>query len=66
MEDLKKAIQEGNVESFNEQLQEVEEIFQNEEHRMKMLAQSGTLCYAASVGSIQMLDTLIQKGVGKA
>jgi len=65
LEDLKKAIQDGDVESFNQRLSLVEEFFQDRDSTVGGLAASGALCYAARVGSIPMMDTLIKKGVGK-
>jgi len=66
LEDLKKAIQDDNVKSFNQQLSQFEEFFQDQDNAARGLAAFGALCYAAEVGSIPMMDTLIQKGVGKA
>jgi len=66
LEDLKKAIQDGDVESFNQRLSQVEEFFQDQDDAVRGLAAFGALCYAAEVGSIPMMDTLIRKGVGKA
>jgi len=51
---------------FNQRLSEVEEIFQDHESTVRGLAVSGALCYAARAGSIPMMDTLIEKGVGEA
>jgi len=65
LEHLKKAIQDGDVESFKQQLSEVEEFFQDRGSTVGGLAASSALCFAAMAGSIPMMDTLIQKGVGK-
>ena len=65
LEHLKKAIQDGDVESFKQQLSRVEELFQDRGSTVRGLTAFGALCYAARVGSIPMMDTLIQKGVGK-
>ena len=65
LEHLKKAIQDGDVESFKRQLSRVEEFFQDQDSTLRGLAAFSTLCYAASAGSIPMVDTLIQKGFGK-
>ena len=54
------------METFNQRLSEVEEIFQDHDSAVRGLAVSGALCYAARAGSIPMMDTLIGKGVGKA
>ena len=59
-------MQDGDVDTFKQRLSQVEEFFQNHDNTMKGLAASGALCYAARAGSIRMIDTLIQKGVGKA
>ena len=66
LEDLKKAIQDGHVDSFKQQLSRVEKFFLDHDSTVRGLAASGALCYAARVGSIPMMDALIQKGVGKA
>lgn len=65
MEDFNMAIQEGDVESFTERLAEVEELSPGVESTAMILAVSGALCYAAEAGSIRIMDTLIEKGVGK-
>ena len=65
LELLKKAIQDGGVESFKQQLSRVEELFQDRGSTVRGLTAFGALCYAARVGSIPMVDTLIQKGFGK-
>ena len=67
LQDLKKAIRLKNVESFNQHLTELEKLFQDCDITVgKALAASGALHYAAEVGSIPIMNTLIQKGVGKA
>ena len=64
--DLKKAIGHKDVESFNLHLAELERLFQDDDNAMReQLTASGALCYAAWIGSVPMMDTLIQKGVGK-
>ena len=66
LKNIIKVIQEGDVESFHKLLAEVEEMIPNDDNNMvERLAVSGALCYAAKTGSIPMMDTLIQKGVGK-
>lgn len=65
LEHLKKAIQDGGVESFKQQLSWVEEFFQDRGSTVRGLVAFGALCFAARAGSIPMMDTLIQKGVGK-
>ena len=65
LEGLNKAIQEADADSFSTRLAEVEELFQDNDSTARGLAASGALCHAANVGSVPMMDTLIQKGVGK-
>ena len=65
LDDLKKAIQDGDVESFNQQLSLVEQLFQDHDRTVRGLATSGALCYATRARSIPMMDTLIKKGIGK-
>jgi len=63
---LKKAIGHKDVESFNLHLAELERLLQDDDNGIReRLTASGALCYAAWIGSIPMMDTLIQKGVGK-
>jgi len=64
LDDLNKAIREDDVEIYNTKLTEFEELLQDADSLVGGLA-SGALFYAASVGSIPMIDTLIHKGVGK-
>ena len=69
LEDLNKDIQEGDVDAFNQRLAEIAMFFQVDDDDNTLgerLAASGALCYAARVGSVPIMDTLIQKGVGKA
>ena len=55
------------MESFNQHLSELERLFQDDDNTMgEQLAASGALCCAARVGSIPMMDALIQKGAGEA
>ena len=66
LKNIIKVIQEGDVESFHKLLADVEEMIPNDDNNMvERLAVRGALCYAAKTGSIPMMDTLIQKGVGK-
>ena len=66
MVDLIKVICEGDVESFHQLLAEVEKVVPNDDNNIgEQLAVCGALCCAAKTGSIPMMDTLIQKGVGK-
>ena len=55
------------MELFNQRLSEVENLFKDDDNAVReQLAVSGALRCAAEVGSIPMMNTLIQKGVGKA
>ena len=65
LDDINKAIREDDVEMFNTKLAELEELLQDADSLVEGLAGSGALCYAASVGSLLMIGTLIDKGVGK-
>jgi len=65
LEDLKKAIQDGDVQSFKQRLFHTEQFFQ-ERDAARELAAFYALYYAAEIGSIPIMDTLIQMGVGKA
>ena len=62
---LRENIKENNVDSFHCHLDELERVVHNNEWVKKLLTEDGTLCYAAYVGSIPMVETLIQKGLGK-
>ena len=53
------------MDSFHHHLNELERIVQNNEEMKELLEEAGTLCYAACVRSNLMVETLIQKGVGK-
>jgi len=66
LELLKKSIQENNEESFHQHLAELERLLQDSGTVREWLATSGALNYAADVGTIPMIDTLVQKGLGKA
>ena len=66
MELLKKSIQENNEESFHQHLAELERLLQDSGTVREWLATSGALNYATDVGTIPMIDTLVQKGLGKA
>jgi len=50
----------------NQYLPELVKLLQDENTVGKQPAASSALCYAARVGSIPMMDTLIQKSAGKA
>jgi len=62
-EDLKKAIKDDDVRSFNRTL-ELARLLQDDNTMEEQLA--ATLCYAAEAGSISMMNAVIQMGVGKA
>ena len=62
---LLESIKENNVDSFHCLLDELERIAQNNERMKELLERDGTLCFAAHIGSNLMVETLIQKGVGK-
>ena len=64
--DIKKDIRHDNVKSFNQHLAELERLIQDDSTLRERLATSGVLCSAALLGSVSVMDTLIQKGVGKA
>ena len=53
------------MDSFHRHLDELERIVQNTERMKVLLQHGGTLCLAAHVGSNPVVETLIQKGVGK-
>ena len=60
---LRESITENNMDSFHRHLNELEKVVQNIE-RMKRLLEE-PLSYAAFLGSTPVVETLIQKGVGK-
>ena len=62
---LRKSIKENNVDSFHRHLEELERLLQNSERMKGLLEDAGVLCYGAFIGSNPMVETLIQKGVGK-
>ena len=66
LEDLKKAIQDGDVKSFKQRLSRAEQFFQEQDDAVRGQAAFYALYHAAEVGSIPIMDTLIQMGVGKA
>jgi len=63
LEALKKSILENNEESFHQHLAELERLLQDIGTVREWLATSGALNYAAEVGSIPMIDTLLKKGL---
>jgi len=54
------------VESLNQYLAELVKLLQDDNTVGVRPAANSALCYAAWTGSIPIMDTLIQKGVGKA
>ena len=62
LEELNRSIQCNDVEVFNQHLAELERLLPDDNTMGEQLTASGALCYAASVGSIPMMETLIQKG----
>ena len=62
---LRKSIIEKDVDSFHHHLDELEKVVQNTIRMKELLGEDGTLCLAASVGYNPVVETLIQKGVGK-
>ena len=65
MKTLRESIKGNNVDSFNWHLDELERIVQNTDRMKKLLDEDGTLSYSAYIGSNPVVETLIQKGVGK-
>ena len=55
----------NNVDSFHRHFDELERIVQNNDRMKVLLEEDGVLCYAASIGSYPVVETLIEKGVGK-
>ena len=53
------------MDSFHHHLDELEKIVQSNEQMKELLHHDGTLCLAVYVGSNPVVETLIQKGVGK-
>ena len=53
------------MDSFHHHLEELERLLQNSDRMKGLLEDAGVLCYGAFIGSIPMVETLIQKGVGK-
>lgn len=53
------------MESFHRHLDELERILQNSERIKQLLEEDGVLCYGAYIGSKPVVETLIEKGVGK-
>ena len=62
---LRESIRHNDVDSFHRHLDELEKIVQNNDQMKVLLQQDGTLCLAAHVGSNPVVETLIEKGVGK-
>ena len=62
---LQESIKANNVDSFHRHLNELERVVQNNERMRRLLEEDGVLCYAASLGSTPVVETLIRKGVGE-
>ena len=62
---LRECIKENNVDSFHHHLSELERVVQNNKRMRELLEEDGVLCYSAHMGSNPVVETLIQKGVGK-
>ena len=62
---LRESIKENDVDSFHRHLDELGRVVQNNDQIKELLEEAGTLCLAAHVGSNPVVETLIQKGVGK-
>ena len=65
LQTLRESIKRNNVATFHRHLDELEKALQNSERMKRLLTADGTLCYAAFIGSDPVVETLIQKGVGK-
>ena len=53
------------MDSFHHHLDELGRIVQKKEWMKELLEADGTLCYSAYIGSNPVVETLLQKGVGK-
>ena len=60
---LRESIKENNLDSFRRHLNELERVVQNNERMRRLLEEP--LSYAAFLGCTPVVETLIQKGVGK-
>ena len=65
LKQLRESIKGNNVDSFHHHLNELERVVQNNERMGQLLEEDGLLCLAASLGSNPVVETLIQKGIGK-
>ena len=65
LKQLRESIKGNNVDSFHHHLNELERVVQNNERMGQLLEEDGLLCLAASLGSNAVVETLIQKGIGK-
>ena len=65
LKQLRESIKGNNVDSFHRHLNELERVVQNNERMGQLLEEDGLLCLAASLGSNPVVETLIQKGIGK-
>ena len=62
---LRESIKANNVDLFHRHLTELERVVENNERMRRLLEEDGTLCLASHIGSTPVVETLIQKGVGK-
>ena len=62
---LRDSIKEKDVDSFHRHLEELDRVVQNNEKMRQLLEEDGVLCLAAYIGSIPVVETLIQNGVGE-
>ena len=53
------------MDSFHRHLNELDRTVQNTDRMKELLEEDGLLCYGAFIGSNPVVETLIQKGVGK-
>ena len=60
---LQESIKENDVDSFHHRLDNLERVVQKNETMERLLEEA--LSYAAYIGSTPVVETLIQKGVGK-
>ena len=65
MKRLRESIKKNDVDSFHHHLDDLERVVQNNERMRRLLDVDETLSYTAFLGSNPVVETLIQKGVGK-
>ena len=62
---LRESIIGNNVNSFHHHLKELGMVVQNNERMRELLEEDGVVCLGAHLGATSVVETLIQKGVGK-